>query len=77
VGGSKTGKNRIPEDSFLSCVFQRNFHRNVVLEGVAEIPVFGHCHRISQEFLWAGIPVFTPHSSGFLRIPVPAKSCLA
>jgi hypothetical protein len=52
------------------------FHRNVVLEGVAGIPVFfaltGIFHRNSCGI---GIPVFTPDSSGIRRIPVPAKSC--
>jgi hypothetical protein len=58
------------------------FHRNVVLEGVAGIPDFRRCHRnffvgipLGQEFLYLlWIP---PDSSEFLRIPVPAKRCLA
>jgi hypothetical protein len=65
LGGSKTEKNRIPEDFFFSCVFSGGiFLRNMVLER-------------SQEFLFvfsftgffAGIPA---ESGGFLR---PPDSC--
>ena len=45
---------------------------NVVLEGGLEISCF---QTLSQDF-FAGIPVFALDSSKFLRIPVPAKSCL-
>jgi len=54
------------------------FHRNAVLERSQEIRFFFRFYRnFSQEYLWAVIPVFTQDSSGFLPIPVPAKSCLA
>jgi hypothetical protein len=61
------------------------FHRNLVLEGVSGIPVFCRFHRNrSQEFLWDrnsciynGFLWIPPDSSGFLRILVPAKRCLA
>jgi len=54
------------------------FHRNVVLEGAG--------HRNSCFFFvftgffcrnscGTGISAFTPESSGFWRVPVPAKSC--
>ena len=41
LGGSKTEKNRIPEDFFFPVFSGGIFRRNVVLEGVAGIPVFG------------------------------------
>jgi len=64
--------------SFFSCVFRRNFSQERGFGEVAGIPVFFRFYRnFSQEFLWEGIPLFSPDSSGFLRIPVPAKSCLA
>ncbi len=61
------------------------FHRYLVLEGVAGITVFCQYHRnFCRNSCGTGIPVFTPDSSGFLRIPpdssrflripVPAKS---
>jgi hypothetical protein len=68
----------IPED-FFPAFSQGIFHRNVILEGVAGIPVF----FALQEF-FAGIPagqeflylLRIPHESGgFRSIPVPAKSC--
>jgi len=60
----------IPEDFFFPVFSGGIFHRNVVLEGVTGIPVFGRRHRIfSQEFL--------SDSSGLLRIPVHAKRCQA
>jgi hypothetical protein len=54
------------------------FHRNVVLEVVAGIPVFCRSHRnFLQEFLWDrnscvyyGFLRIPPDSSGFLRIPL-------
>jgi len=52
------------------------FHWNVVLEGVTEIPVFSvFTGFFCRNSCGTGIPVFTPESSGFRRIPVPAKSC--
>jgi hypothetical protein len=53
------------------------FHRNVVLEVVAGIPVFCHCHRIFlQEFLWdrnsfiySRFLRLPPDSAGFLFPP--------
>jgi hypothetical protein len=53
------------------------FHRNVVLEVVAGIPVFCRFHRIFlQEFLWdrnsciySGLLRIPPDSSGFLFPP--------
>jgi len=86
----KTVPARIPEDFFFSCVFRSIFSQERGFGEVAGIPVFFRFYRnFSQEFLWdrnsciypgisripAGIPVFTPESSGFRRIPVPAKSC--
>jgi hypothetical protein len=78
-GAQKQKKTGILRISFFSCVFRRNFSQELG---------FGGGHRnscflpISQEF-FAGIPVgqeflylprIPPDSSGFLRIPVPAKS---
>jgi hypothetical protein len=57
--------------SFFSCVFRRNFSQDCGFEEVTGIPVFFGFYRIfSQEFLWAGIPVFTQDSSG-----IPEDSC--
>jgi hypothetical protein len=82
-------KNRSCQDSrgflFFPVFFGGIFHRNVVLEVVAGIPVFCRCHRIFlQEFLWdrnsciySGFLLIPPDSAGFRRIPVPAKRCLA
>jgi hypothetical protein len=70
---------RIPEDSFFSCVFRRNFSQELGFGEVAGIPVF---FSLSQEF-FAGIPVGRnscgqeflylsrnpPDSGGFRRIP--------
>jgi hypothetical protein len=51
----------------------RIFHRNVVLEGVAGIPVVFRFYRnFSQEFRRDRNSFIY---SGFLRIPFPAKSC--
>jgi hypothetical protein len=80
--GSKTVKKRIPEDFFFFPVFSGGiFHRNVVLEGVSGISVFAAFTGIfCRNSCGTGIPAFTmvpPDSSGFLRIPVPAKGCLA
>jgi hypothetical protein len=55
--------------------FRRIFSQEPTFGADLKIPVFGHIHRIfSQE---TGIPVIDPNSSGFLRIPVPAKRSLA
>jgi hypothetical protein len=59
---------RFPEDFFTGTWFWRGRRKSVF---------FRFYRNFSQEFLWAGIPVFTQDSSGFLRIPVHAKSCLA
>jgi hypothetical protein len=73
-GRKKTFLSGFLRISFYSCVFWRNFSQERRFGKVARIPVFFCCHRnFLQEFL--GIPVFTPDSSGFGRIPVPAKSC--
>jgi hypothetical protein len=48
------------------------------LAGSQEFRFFFRFYRnFSQEFMWAGIHVFTQDSGGFRRIPVPAESCLA
>jgi hypothetical protein len=66
---------RFPEDLFFSCVFRKNFSQEGGFGEAAGIPVFsavtGIDHRNS---CGTGIPVFTLDSSGFLLIPVPAKS---
>ena len=53
------------------------FHRNMVLEGVAGISVFGRCYRnLLQEFLWdrdSCSCIFT----GFLRIPDMVQAWVA
>ena len=47
------------------------FHRNMVLEGVAVIPVFSDFTGIFRRNSWGtGIPVFTPDSSGIRSILV-------
>jgi hypothetical protein len=57
--------------SFFSCVFRRNFSQELGFGEIAGIPVFFRFYRnFSQEFLWAGIPVFTQDSSG-----IPEDSC--
>jgi hypothetical protein len=64
--------------SFFPAFSEGIFHRNVFLEGSQEFRFFFRFYRnFSQEFLWAGIPVFTRDSGGFWRIPVPAENCLA
>ncbi len=82
----KTVLARIPEDFFFFLFFSRGiFHRNVVLEVVAGIPVSCRCHsNFLQEFVWdrnsciySGFLRTPPDSSGFRRIPVPAKRCLS
>jgi hypothetical protein len=58
---------------FFSCVFLRNFSEECGFGEVAGIPVFSRFYRnFSQEFLWDRNSCIY---SGFLRIPVPAKSC--
>jgi hypothetical protein len=58
---------RIPEDSFFSCVFRRNFSQELGFGEVAGIPVF---FSLSQEF-FAGIPVGRNSCiyPGILQIP--------
>jgi hypothetical protein len=72
----KTGFLRI---SFFSCVFRRNFSQEHGFGGGRRNSCF---LPLSQEF-FAGIPVgleflyllrISPDSSGFLQIPVPAKT---
>jgi hypothetical protein len=54
--------------SFFLCLFRRNFSQERGFEEVAGIPVFFLFYRnFSQEFLWAGFPVFTQDSSGILE----------
>jgi hypothetical protein len=78
----KTVPARIPEDFFFSCVFRRNFSQERGFGG-------GHKNScflpLSQDF-FEEIPLgleflyllqIPPDSSGFHRIPVPAKRCLA
>jgi hypothetical protein len=73
-GCSKTVKKGFLRISFFSCVFRRNFYRNVVLEGVSGIPGFCRFHRIFlHEFLqdrnscvYNGFLWISPDSSGFL-----------
>ena len=67
---------RIPEDSFFPCVFRRNFSQERGFGEVAGVPVFSiFTGFFCRNSCGTGIPVFTPESSGFWRIPVPAKSC--
>jgi hypothetical protein len=80
--GSKTVKKRIPEDFFFFLCFPEEFFtRKWFWRGSQEFLFFA----ASQDF-FAGIPAgqeflhlqWIPlDSSGFLRIPVPAKRCLA
>jgi hypothetical protein len=61
----KTGFLRI----FFLC-FPEDFSQGRGFGEVPGIPVFGRHHRnFSQESCGTGIPVFSPDSSGFLRIP--------
>ena len=83
IGGSKTEKNRIPEDFFFSCVFRTKFLQESGFGGGRRNSCFW---PLSQDF-FAGIPVgqnsciysgflvIPRNSSGFLWIPVPAKRC--
>jgi hypothetical protein len=62
--------DRIPEDFFF-CVFLRNFSQERGFGGGRSNSC---CFPILQDFFrrnsWGtGIPVFTPDSCGFLRIP--------
>ncbi len=62
--------------SFFSCIFRRNFSLQRGFGEVAGIPVFSvFTGLFRRNSCGIGIPVFTPESSGFRRIPVPAKSC--
>ena len=66
--GIKNRKNRIPEDFFFSCVFWRNFHRNMVLERSQEFLILDTISGIfCRNSCGTGIPVFSPDSSGFLQ----------
>ena len=63
--GSKTGKNRIPKDFFFPLCFQKEFFaRTWFWRGRRN-----SCLIFCRNFCGTGIPVFTPESSGFLRIP--------
>jgi hypothetical protein len=83
-GGSKTEKNRIPEDFFFFLCFPEEFFTGTWFwRGSQEFQFFaivtGIFHRNS---CGTGIPLFgflqiPPDSSGFLQIPVPAERCLA
>jgi hypothetical protein len=82
LGAQKQKKTGFLRISFFPVFSKGFFHRNMVLEGVAGIPDFCHCHRI----FFAGIPAgqeslyllrIPQDSSGFLRITVPSKRCLA
>jgi hypothetical protein len=68
-GGSKTEKNRIPEDFFFSVFSGGIFHRNVVWGRSQEFlfldAITGIFHRNS---CGTGIPLFSPDSSGILWI---------
>jgi hypothetical protein len=70
-------KKRSWQDSwgFFSCVFLRNFSHERSFGGGCSSSCFFRFYRIFCRNSWGtGIPVFTPDSSGFLRIPVPAES---
>ncbi len=81
-------KNRKKQDSwgflFFPVFSGGFFHRNVVLEGVAGIPVFCHCPKIFlQEYLrdrnsciYSGFLWIPLDSSGFLRIPPDSSGFL-
>jgi hypothetical protein len=77
-GGSKTKKTRIPEDFFFPAFSGEFFTGKWFWRGSLEFlfldAVTGSFCRNSYG---TGIPVFTSDSSGFLRIPVPAKCCYA
>jgi hypothetical protein len=87
--GLKNSKKKDSRGFLIFPVFSRGFfHRNVVLEGVSGIPVFAaFTGFFCRNSCGTRIPVFTtdssgflwnpPDSFGFLRIPVPAKCCLA
>jgi hypothetical protein len=61
---------RIPEDSFFPVFSRGFFHRNVVLERLLEFLFFSAVTGIfRRKSCGTGIPVFTPESSGFGRIP--------
>ncbi len=85
----KTLLARIPENFCFSCVFRGNFSQECGFRGGRMNSWF---LLLSQDFFCRNscrteIPVFTPDLSGFLRIrpdssrliriPVPAKCCLA
>jgi hypothetical protein len=73
---------RIPEDFFFSCIFWRNFSQERGLGGGLR----NSCFLLLSQVIFAGIPAgqeflhlqrIPRDSSGFLRIPVPTKCCLA
>jgi hypothetical protein len=80
--GSKTVKNRIPEDFFSFLCFPEEFFTGTWFwRGSQEFLFF-----TASQGIFAGIPVgqeflrlqwIPPDSSGFLWIPDPAKPCLA
>ena len=63
---------------FLRIFFSEEFlHRNVVLKGFWKFLFSATFTRFfCRNFCGTEIPVFAQDSFGFLRIPVPAKSCL-
>jgi hypothetical protein len=75
--GPKTVPDRIPEDIFFLAFSGGIFTGMWFWRGRRNSNFFRFYGNFSQEFLWAGIPVFTPDSSGIRRIPVPTESCLA
>jgi hypothetical protein len=80
--GLKNSKKRIPEDFFFFLCFRRNFSQEHGFGGGLRSSCFS---PLSQEFfpgITAGqeflhLQRIPPDSSRFLRIPVPAKRCLA
>jgi hypothetical protein len=77
---------RIPEDFFFSLCFPEEFFTETWFwRGLQEFLIFAAVTGcFSQEFLrdrnsciYSGFLQIPPDSSGFLRIPVPAKRCLA
>ena len=68
--GKKNVPDRIPQDFFFSLCFPEDFFTGTWFWRGRRKSIFCRFYRnFSQEFLWAGIPVFTQDSSGFRRIP--------